>query len=86
MKCPACGKPMQERSQSETTKFEHRKLLYTFRYLTCGEHAWQTDQQQEEMFQKRDALKRGAFQKSKAQQRHERNKSKNPGNNPATAK
>jgi len=58
---------MQERSQSATTKFRHRKLVYLFRYLTCGAHAWQTERQQEEMFQKRDALKRGAFQKKNQQ-------------------
>lgn len=63
MKCPVCGKPMQELSQSATTKFRHRKLVYSFRYLTCGAHAWQTERQREEMFEKRDALKRGASKK-----------------------
>lgn len=49
-----------------TTKFENQKLVYSFQYLTCGLHAWQTGRQINEMFKKRDALKRGAAQKKNA--------------------
>jgi hypothetical protein len=68
MKCPACNRPLTVQVAFSSTKGDNgKRLVYSYRYLTCGAHAWQTDQQQEEMYQKRDALKRGAFQKKNQQ-------------------
>lgn len=45
MNCPACDKPLTERTGTATVKVGRRRVPYEFRYLTCGSpgHAWQTE-------------------------------------------
>ncbi len=43
MNCPICNRPLTVLESFSSTKGNNgKRLVYAYRYLTCGEHAWQT--------------------------------------------
>lgn len=46
MNCPACNRPLTLGTAFSSTKGDNgKRLVYEYRYMTCGEHAWQTAEQ-----------------------------------------
>lgn len=71
MKCPACNRPLTVQVAFSSTKGDNgKRLVYSYRYLTCGKHAWQTAEQRAVQIQTITALKAGA----KKQKKHGRSR------------
>lgn len=61
MNCPVCNRPLTLGTAFSSTKGDNgKRLVYSYRHLTCGEHAWQTAEQRAVQIQIIKALKSGA--------------------------